>query len=162
MSDAQQLTILKAGLLPFAPDAVFETAPMSENAVFVKTGMKERSFKVPVRIGQLIDFMNKKVVVQGFAFGPFSLDTRARLLKRENAEAITLTDREIDILCHLYEGGEAGVSREVLLQNVWGYREDLETHTLETHIYRLRQKIEDDPGNPKILLTTESGYCLAL
>lgn len=60
----------------------------------------------------------------------------------------------------LHEHTDRSVSREVLLDRVWGYVDGVETHTLETHIYRLRQKIEDDPAMPRILLTTEAGYQL--
>ena len=56
--------------------------------------------------------------------------------------------------------GEEGCTREVLLHKIWGYKSDLDTHTLETHIYRLRQKIEAEPDFPNHLLTIENGYKL--
>ena len=79
---------------------------------------------------------------------------------KKGSKIIRLTEKERDILLTLFNAADRSVSREALLQTVWGYVEGLETHTLETHIYRLRQKIETDPSEPKIVLTTEDGYTL--
>lgn len=75
---------------------------------------------------------------------------------------VALTDKEKDILVCLYNNTDRSVSREELLSAVWGYVDSVETHTLETHIYRLRQKIEKNPAEPLILLTTETGYRLCV
>ena len=69
---------------------------------------------------------------------------------------IALTDKEIDILKALSQAQDHCVDRSLLLQQVWGYDNDIDTHTLETHIYRLRCKIEKDPTKPKYLLTTQN------
>lgn len=74
---------------------------------------------------------------------------------------IRLTEKEVDVLLYLRAHPE-GVSRAALLENIWGYADGVETHTIETHIYRLRQKIEPDPANPSILVTNENGYALGL
>src|SRR2546427_293428 len=66
----------------------------------------------------------------------------------------------VGVLRYLCRAGQRPVSRETLLQEVWGYNSGLTTHTLETHIYRLRQKIEKDAGSPAILVTQAGGYTL--
>ena len=69
-----------------------------------------------------------------------------------------LTEKETNILKYLLRAGEAVVGREELLAEVWGYNSGVTTHTLETHIYRLRQKIEEDPSRATILVTDAGGY----
>ena len=71
-----------------------------------------------------------------------------------------LTEKETAILKFLLRAGDEPVSRDVLLNDVWGYHADVTTHTLETHIYRLRQKIEADPANAQLLVTEGGGYRL--
>jgi DNA-binding response OmpR family regulator len=74
---------------------------------------------------------------------------------------IRLTEKEANILKYLYRAGTKSVSREELLAEVWGYNAGVTTHTLETHVYRLRQKIEPEAGSQKLLLTEPGGYRLA-
>ena len=71
-----------------------------------------------------------------------------------------MTEKETSILRYLYRVGQRPVSRKSLLQEVWGYNSGVTTHTLETHIYRLRQKIERDAAAPVILVTQAGGYKL--
>lgn len=71
-----------------------------------------------------------------------------------------LTDTECQLLRALYVTNEQGLSKQDLLDSVWGWHQDVETHTLETHIYRLRQKLESDPASPEVLVTTDDGYVL--
>jgi DNA-binding response OmpR family regulator len=73
---------------------------------------------------------------------------------------VRLTEKETNILKYLYRAGSKPVSREELLTEVWGYNAGVTTHTLETHVYRLRQKIEPDPAMAKILITEMGGYRL--
>jgi DNA-binding response OmpR family regulator len=73
---------------------------------------------------------------------------------------LRLTEKETAILRFLYRAGQQVVTRDVLLREVWGYNANVTTHTLETHIYRLRQKIEVDPSNAALLLTEAGGYKL--
>ena len=82
------------------------------------------------------------------------------MLTGANARKVRLTEKETAILRFLYRAGQQPVSRETLLQEVWGYNSGVTTHTLETHIYRLRQKIEKDAANPEILVTEAGGYKL--
>ncbi len=71
-----------------------------------------------------------------------------------------LTDRERDLMMEFITAGDKGCNRDYLLKTIWGYRADLETHALETQIYRLRQKIETEPDNPQYLVTIDNGYRL--
>ena len=82
------------------------------------------------------------------------------MLLRGDSRKIHLTEKETAILKYLFRIGDRPVSREVLLDEVWGYNSGVTTHTLETHIYRLRQKIEKDPGNASLLVTEGGGYKL--
>src|SRR4029078_457354 len=86
----------------------------------------------------------------------------SKLLLTPNGSKMRLTQKETAILRYLYRAGQRPVSRETLLQEVWGYNSGLTTHTLETHIYRLRQKIEKDAAAPAILVTEAGGYKLVL
>lgn len=81
---------------------------------------------------------------------------------RVDGESVRLTDKERDLLLALYQAPGHRVPKDDLLQLVWGYVQGLETHTLETHIYRLRQKIEVEPASPKIILTDVNAYRLVL
>jgi DNA-binding response OmpR family regulator len=83
------------------------------------------------------------------------------LVDAETNRKLHLTAKEAAILKYLYRAGNRPVPREVLLDEVWGYRTGATTHTLETHIYRLRQKIERTPGATQMLVTEAAGYRLA-
>jgi len=95
-----------------------------------------------------------------FTIGPYSFKPSAKMLIDDKSSKIRLTEKETSILKYLYRAGEKVVSRDVLLHEVWGYNAGVTTHTLETHIYRLRQKIEKDPSNAEILVTETGGYKL--
>ncbi len=95
-----------------------------------------------------------------FKLGPYTFKPSAKLLVREDNGKIRLTEKETAIIKFLLRAGEQIVSREVLLQDVWGYNASVTTHTLETHVYRLRQKIERDPSHAEILVTEGGGYKL--
>lgn len=96
-----------------------------------------------------------------FTIGPYTFQPANKLLLREEDQRkVRLTDKETAILKFLYRAGDKVVSRDVLLDEVWGYNASVTTHTLETHVYRLRQKIEPDPSNAAILITEPGGYRL--
>jgi DNA-binding response OmpR family regulator len=96
-----------------------------------------------------------------FTIGPYTFRPAAKLLVRaDKNQKIRLTGKEVSILKYLYRAGDTVTSRQVLLNEVWGYNAGVTTHTLETHIYRLRQKIEIDPSDFCILLTVPGGYRL--
>ena len=96
-----------------------------------------------------------------FHLGPYEFRPAAKLLLDERGKKIRLTEKETSILKYLYRSGEKAVPREVLLSEVWGYNAGVTTHTLETHIYRLRQKIEPEASGVRLLLTEAGGYRLA-
>lgn len=95
-----------------------------------------------------------------FQLGPYTFKPAAKLLIGENETKIRLTEKETNILKFLYRSQENVVPRDVLLHEVWGYNAGVTTHTLETHIYRLRQKIEPDPSQARLLVTESGGYKL--
>ena len=91
--------------------------------------------------------------------GPYTFHPSAKLLQSESRK-VRLTEKETSILRYLYRTGQRPVPRETLLQEVWGYNSGVTTHTVETHIYRLRQKMEKDAATPAILVTEAGGYKL--
>jgi DNA-binding response OmpR family regulator len=95
-----------------------------------------------------------------FTIGPYTFKPASKMLIDEKGSKIRLTEKETSILKYLYRSGEKVVTRDVLLHEVWGYNANVTTHTLETHIYRLRQKIEKDPSSAELLITEMGGYKL--
>ena len=108
---------------------------------------------------QLRDYEHSEGAV--FRLGAYEFRPAAKVLLDEKGRKIRLTEKETNILKYLYRAGEKAISREELLAEVWGYNAGVTTHTLETHVYRLRQKIEPDPANARLLLTEAGGYKLA-
>ena len=95
-----------------------------------------------------------------FTLGPYTFQPAQKMLLTEDDKKIRLTEKETNILKFLYRSTDGVVAREVLLHEVWGYNAGVTTHTLETHIYRLLQKIEPDPSNARLLVTESGGYRL--
>ena len=96
-----------------------------------------------------------------FTVGPYSFRPAAKLLHHNDRNTdISLSDKESAILKHLYRAGDTAVSCDTLYSEIWDYQAALMTHTLQTHIYRLRRKIEDHPSSPEILLSEPGGYRL--
>jgi len=96
-----------------------------------------------------------------FTIGPYTFRPSAKLLTHgESKKKVRLTEKETSILKYLYRSGDTVVGRDKLLGEVWGYNAGVTTHTLETHVYRLRQKIESDPSAAEILVTEPGGYRL--
>jgi DNA-binding response OmpR family regulator len=108
---------------------------------------------------QLRDYEHSEGAV--FRLGAYEFRPAAKMLVDPTGKKIRLTEKETNILKYLYRAGEKPVTREELLAEVWGYNAGVTTHTLETHVYRLRQKIEPDPANARLLLTEAGGYRLA-
>lgn len=151
--------LMKSGVLSFC---TFEIFTEESDSVVVRSQVV-REFPYPVRLGKVIDYIiflikyGEKEADNIIIYGEYSLDLD-RSIFVYNKKEIRLTEKEVALLECLFLRGGAVVSRQELLEYIWGYGDNIETHTLETHIYRLRQKIEDDPSDPKILLTEENGY----
>ena len=96
-----------------------------------------------------------------YTIGPYSFRPSTKMLIDGKGVKIRLTEKETAILKFLYRAGDKVVTRDVLLHEVWGYNAGVTTHTLETHVYRLRQKIEKDPSHSQLLITDAGGYRLA-
>ena len=96
-----------------------------------------------------------------FSIGRYTFRPAAKMLLDAAGSKVRLTEKETAILKYLYRAGDRIVTRDVLLSEVWGYNSGVTTHTLETHIYRLRQKIERDPSHAELLVTESGGYKLA-
>ncbi|WP_274423323.1 response regulator transcription factor [Chelativorans sp. YIM 93263] len=95
-----------------------------------------------------------------FSVGPYTFKPSQKLLVDERGSKIRLTEKEAAIIRYLYRAEQKVITRDVLLEEVWGYNSGVTTHTLETHVYRLRQKIERDPSKAEILVTESGGYKL--
>ncbi|HUN46193.1 MAG TPA: response regulator transcription factor [Stellaceae bacterium] len=96
-----------------------------------------------------------------FTIGPYTFRPSTKLLLDQSGrKKIRLTEKETSILKYLFRAGDRTVGRDALLNEVWGYNAGVTTHTLETHVYRLRQKIERDPARAEILVTEPGGYRL--
>jgi len=95
-----------------------------------------------------------------FNLGGYQFKPSVKTLVRDDQSKIRLTEKETNILRLLMRAGGETVARDKLLEEVWGYNAQVTTHTLETHVYRLRQKIEDDPSNSELLITEAGGYRL--
>lgn len=116
----------------------------------------------PLRLALLVERLKALTAGprSGWRLGPWRFDSRARLLDDGAGRRVRLTGKEAAILECLHSTGGGVVAREALLERVWGYKGGLETHTLETHIYRLRRKIEGDAAQSALLLTEDGGYRL--
>ncbi|MBY5972387.1 response regulator transcription factor [Pseudooceanicola marinus] len=121
-----------------------------------------KPFKFPVLLARIRAQLRQHEQSEDavFQLGPYSFRPAMKLLVTEEDKKIRLTEKETNILKFLYRSTESVVPRDVLLHEVWGYNAGVTTHTLETHIYRLRQKIEPDPSNARLLVTESGGYRL--
>ena len=120
--------------------------------------------KFPIKISNLIDQLNVRLIQQNYStqsninIKKYLLDTNSRILKKTDKE-LKLTEREIDTIIFLKNKNKP-VKVNVLQKEVWKYGEDLETHTVETHIYRLRKKIKDTFDDDSFIQSKKDGYIL--
>jgi DNA-binding response OmpR family regulator len=180
LAEAQTRPDLDAALILLGPGAVEDEVleswqPQAPILALLDPGQEEavrsRSFAArlvrPVRIAELVEtirrLMRQRQAGTERAIGPYWVQPTAKLLRDPaGGRTVRLTEKEVAMLELLCEAGAGGITRERLLAEVWGYSRAVSTHTLETHIYRLRQKIERDPADAQILLTEPGGYRLAL
>lgn len=123
-----------------------------------------KPFKFPVLLARIRAQLRQHEQSEDAVFnvGPYTFKPAAKMLVDEQEKKIRLTEKETNILKYLYRAESGVVARDTLLHEVWGYNAGVTTHTLETHIYRLRQKIEPDPSNARILVTESGGYRLSV
>ncbi|SEL24692.1 response regulator transcription factor [Roseovarius nanhaiticus] len=121
-----------------------------------------KPFKFPVLLARIRAQLRQHEQSEDavFQLGPYSFRPALKVLIDEGGRKVRLTEKETNILKFLYRSTDGVVARDVLLHEVWGYNAGVTTHTLETHIYRLRQKIEPDPSNARLLVTESGGYRL--
>ncbi len=121
-----------------------------------------KPFKFPVLLARIRAQLRQHEQSEDavFQLGPYTFKPANKMLVTEEDRKIRLTEKETNILKFLYRATDGVVARDVLLHEVWGYNAGVTTHTLETHIYRLRQKIEPDPSNARLLVTESGGYRL--
>jgi len=123
-----------------------------------------KPFKFPVLLARIRAQLRQHEQSEDaiFTLGPYTFKPAVKMLLAGDDKKIRLTEKETNILKFLYRATEGVVPRDTLLHEVWGYNAGVTTHTLETHIYRLRQKIEPDPSHASLLVTESGGYRLAL
>ena len=121
-----------------------------------------KPFKFPVLLARIRSQLRQHEQSEDavFQLGPYTFKPANKMLLTDDEKKIRLTEKETNILKFLYRATEGVVARDILLHEVWGYNPGVTTHTLETHIYRLRQKIEPDPSNARLLVTESGGYRL--
>ncbi len=121
-----------------------------------------KPFKFPVLLARIRAQLRQHEQSEDavFQLGQYTFKPAQKLLLDAKEKKVRLTEKETNILKYLYRAQSSVVARDVLLHEVWGYNAGVTTHTLETHIYRLRQKIETDPSNARLLVTESGGYRL--
>ncbi len=164
MADELAIQAIGSSLDKFGLLNICNIEQHDSNDVVVQCCAYNKVFSAPVRMGEILDQVRAyqdKLLKQKSSiidFGAGKLNTALGVFYLQGGQEVILTEKEIEILVYLYENKDSVISREELLERVWNYAKDVETHTLETHIYRLRQKIEADPTDPQILKTKDNGY----
>jgi len=137
------------------------------NKVFLNNGKinRKKIFSIPnypITIDKLVEILNVNLIKQKYNYQSnidikdYKLDLNSRTITKNN-QNLKLTQKEIDIILFL-NGYEKPQKVNVLQNKVWGYSLELETHTVETHIYRLRKKIKDEFKDNNFILSNDDGY----
>ena len=142
-------------------NAFFQLSFKEGRITFSQSGVKDDiTFPTPIKSTVVIQQIQKSYAqCRPIHIGPYVFDYAARTLN-EDKTTLHLTEKEAEVLSYLDKNRNKGITRDDLLKNVWGYADGIDTHTIETHIYRLRQKIEKNPVEADILLTCDDGYQL--
>ncbi len=155
-------------LLPQAGMCINENESVCEGILFTPPALESSfpalnfsSLSHPLRFLDLLFLLENLAYNQEITFAHFSLDLREKVLKNLNTQELQrLTEKECQLLRFFHQNQGEDLSKERILKTIWEYHPDVETHTLETHIYRLRQKIEVDQNAPQILLNGQKGYLI--
>lgn len=117
----------------------------------------------PLRLAHVVQRL-KEMAAQArhLELGDYQLDLVQRVWHDPAGRVSDLTEKEVSLLHYLATIHPQAASREDLLRDVWKYADGADTHTVETHLYRLRQKIEQNPGDPTIVVSTKQGYILGV
>ena len=122
----------------------------------------------PIKVSDLLTAISRKIALQNIGGKDLKIANygfrrnEKVLINLDTKVRVRLTEKETDILWQLWQAPQNELSRQKLLSDVWGYNDEISSHTLETHIYRLRKKIENSSSEAFILTTTENGYRLNL
>ena len=122
-----------------------------------------KPFRIGVLLARLRSHLRQYELSEDASFpvGPYTFRPAAKILHHNLEDRdISLSDKESAILKYLYRADDAMVTCDMLYNEIWDYNATLMTHTLQTHIYRLRQKIEEHPSQPEILVSEPGGYRL--
>lgn len=153
MTGVKEALLDNIGALP--EDFYMEEKP---DEVLMRSGGKERVFKKPFRLGAAIDFIEQGKRKALLPLGDYEIDLRGkRLVFTESGEAVDLSDKEVMVLEFLWERGGEAVSREEILEKLWGYSPEANTRTVETHMHRLRQKFASISYEPSEILVFDGG-----
>jgi DNA-binding winged helix-turn-helix (wHTH) protein len=122
----------------------------------------EKKLALPVSLEELLQHTAVLMAQEVYPLGPWLFFPEKRLLQDKSTptHALHLREKETALLLFLLHAPQKKASRQKLLEHIWGFSPDMETRTLESHVYQLRQKIEDTPACPRLLLNTEEGYQL--
>ena len=118
--------------------------------------VEELLLKLALSLNEYSDRWKNNIVIEGFEF-----DSKINTLIEMSGKKIKLTEKEVRILAYLSKSNGIVLTKESLLSAIWGYEPNLSTHTLETHIYRLRRKLETTPDKPSLIISGSGGYMLS-
>ena len=136
------------------------SAAVPEKSRCAVDGVVAKPLRLATLAARITEMLARRPEPAGVRLGPWLFDAGRRQLVDDQGKVVRLTDKEVAILCRLGQAGGAVVGRDVLLTEVWGYSAAVTTHTLETHIYRLRRKIESGAGPAGLLRGESGGYRL--
>ena len=155
MAREKYQTLIHKRIAEMQPGSVFVTSDFAD--IVIKKPLKLNSFLKALKEETLIPKVRRKECLM---FKEYSLyPVKKEIFSSQTQNTTKLTEKEVDIIKYLYQNAPQIASKEELLEKVWEYSTDATTHTVETHIYRLRQKVEKDGGS-QLIITENNGYKL--